>query len=253
MDTQREYTQDDFYAVKYANQDWLNQRRKDAKELLDRVSELNLFNKDSKVLDVGCGSGDFGIEVIERYGCEVHGIDLNEVGIVRSNELGMKAQIADLDKPWPYEDNTFDVISGAEIIEHVLNTDHFIQESFRTLKPDGRLIIQTPNLACWFNRLIFLFGYQPFFTEVSTKDKTVGLDFTRNLTPTREPVGHIRVFTLKALHGLLKMYNFEPVLTKGETVYYLPWYMDVVDSLMSKIPSLATDMTVVSKKISKSA
>jgi 2-polyprenyl-3-methyl-5-hydroxy-6-metoxy-1,4-benzoquinol methylase len=248
MDTQKEYTQDNFYAKKYSNDDWLNQRRKDAKELLDRIAELQLFDKKTKVLDVGSGSGDYCIEVMERYGSEVHGMDLNETGIKRSQEMGVRAVIADLDKHWPYEDGTFDVVSGAEIIEHVLNPDNFIREAYRVLKPEGTLIVQTPNLACWFNRIIFLAGYQPFFTEVSTKDKTIGLSFTRNLTPIREPVGHLRVFTLAALKELLALYNFEPNLIKGETVHYLPWYMDIIDKVMSKIPSLATDITVAAKK-----
>lgn len=245
---QKKYTQDDFYSDKYSDENWLNQRKKDAVDLLDRVSPLITFTKESVVLDVGSGSGDFGDVLIKKHGSIVHGIDLNEVGVNRAREVGMDAKLADLDQKWPYPDKFFDVVSGAEIIEHVLDPDHLVLEAHRTLKDDGYLIIQTPNLACWFNRIIFLAGYQPFFTEVSTKDKTVGLSLTKNLTPIRDPVGHIRVFTLKALKDLLELHGFKTELITGETVHYLPWYMDIIDSVMSKIPSLATDITIVAKK-----
>jgi len=100
-----------------------------------------------------------------------------------------------------------------------------LKEAFRVLKTDGYLVITTPNLAAWFNRLIFLFGYQPFFLEPSTKDKTVGLGFTRRLMPNRKPVGHIRCFTLKALKDILVLHGYKIVLVKGNTGYYLPNFM----------------------------
>ncbi|GIW59910.1 MAG: hypothetical protein KatS3mg087_0976 [Patescibacteria group bacterium] len=248
MQKKQQITQDNFYSEKYANSAWLNQREKDAHELLTRISSQDLFQSTTKVLDVGCGSGDLGKVLLQKYQCEVHGIDLNQVGIDRANQLGMHAQLADLDERWPYPDHTFDVVTAAEIIEHVLNTDNFLQEAFRVLKPGGSLVIMTPNLTCWFNRIIFLAGYQPFFTEVSTIDKTIGLSFTRNLTDVRAPVGHIRVFAYRALIELLQYHKFQISFRKGATVYYLPWYMDFFDYFFSKIPSLCTDITVVAKK-----
>ena len=115
-------------------------------------------------------------------------------------------------------------------------------------KKGGLFIITTPNLASWFNRIIFLFGFQPFYTEISIKDKTLGLKFTRGLTKNRETVGHIRVFTLKGLIDLLEYYKFKIVSIKGGSIYYLPSFMKPFDNFFSRFPSLAGDLMVVAIK-----
>ena len=53
------------------------------------------------------------------------------------------------------------------MIEHLYNPDHMLEECRRVLKPGGLLIISTPNLQAWYNRILFLFGVQPIFYEVS--------------------------------------------------------------------------------------
>ena len=49
---------------------------------------------------------------------------------------------------FPYEDNTFDVVLYCEIIEHLLmNPVHTLREIHRVLKPNGKLVVTTPNVA----------------------------------------------------------------------------------------------------------
>jgi SAM-dependent methyltransferase len=239
---------DNFYNEKYNDSAWLAQREKDAKGLLRKIKGLNCFQKESTVLDVGCGSGELGREIGRQFGSRVAGIDRNEIAISRARENGLEATKGDLDGPWPYLDSSFDVIIGAEIIEHVVNPDNLLREAHRLLKPSGYLVLTTPNLGAWFNRIIFLFGYQPFFAEVSTVDKTIGLSFTRRLTPNRQPVGHIRCFTLKALREIVLFYGFKIILVRGSAVYYLPRYMKIFDRLFKFFPSLSADILLVAKK-----
>lgn len=249
MNETKDYTSDAFYSEKYDEADWREQRAKDARYLIDQVREINPFLKGEKVLDAGCGSGDLGVELIKQFQSKCYGMELNDVAIQHANDRGVKAQKVDLDGKWSYDDEFFDVVTGTEIIEHVINPDHFILEAKRVLKPGGLLILSTPNIAAWFNRVIFLFGYQPFFTEVSTVDKTIGLSFTRKLTPNRKPMGHIRCFTLKALKEILELHGFEIVLVKGNEVYYLPKYMNLFDKFFKFFPGFASDVTVVGRKI----
>ncbi len=54
-----------------------------------------------------------------------------------------------------------------EVIEHLYNSDLVISEIYRILKRNGILILSTPNLASWINRLVLLLGYQPFSHDVS--------------------------------------------------------------------------------------
>jgi 2-polyprenyl-3-methyl-5-hydroxy-6-metoxy-1,4-benzoquinol methylase len=59
----------------------------------------------------------------------------------------------------PYPDKCFDVVLATEIIEHLpFNPYHMLREAFRVLRPQGRLILSTPNLAKLDNLLHFALG-----------------------------------------------------------------------------------------------
>src|SRR3989344_5745663 len=133
-------------------------------------------------------------------------IALNEIG-VGLTRARIKAKFGDAEKKWDYPDGYFDIVIMSHIIEHVVNPDHLLSEARRVLKRKGLVIINTPNLAAWFNRILLLFGFQPFFTEVSSLDKTLGLKFTRKLTPYTNPLGHLRVFTGGALKDIMEMHG----------------------------------------------
>ncbi len=243
----KKYISDQFYINKYAKKDWRDQRNKQFLYYLKRLSKLNLFKNGEKVLDVGCGSGELSKLVKESYKMDPTGVEINKVALAQARKKGIKALFADLEKNWPFQNNTFNLVIGVEIIEHLVDPDHFIKESKRVLKNNGTLIITTPNLANWFNRILFLFGYQPFFLEASTEDKTVGLNFTRKLTSNRIPVGHIRCFTKKAMTDLLNLHGFKNVQIIGGTVDCLPKFMEPFDLFMSYFPALSSDMIVVAK------
>lgn len=238
-----------FYSSNYSNESWRSLLQNEALLLLERIKNLHLFKKGSSVLDVGCGSGDLGGMIKQKFNASVHGTEINDVAIEKAAKQGILVKHADIEEGWPYKDKQFNVVTATEIIEHVVDPDHVLVEAKRVLKKNGYLVITTPNLSAWFNRIIFLFGYHPFFMEASTVDKTVGLKFTRRLTSNREPVGHIRCFTLRALRDILELHGYKIVLIKGNRGYYFPQPMKTVDVLMSYVPSLSANLTVVAKKI----
>ena len=248
MKLNKDYIADSFYTEKYNDETWLKQMEKVAYSLINRIKDINPIKRGDRILDAGCGSGDLGRVLINKFNSQVYGIDMNKVTIQRAKKTGLKVKMADLDAKWPFENNFFNVVIGSEVIEHVVNPDNFLAETKRVLKKDGLLILTTPNLAAWFNRVIFLFGFQPFFTEVSTIDKTMGLSFTRKLTKNREPLGHIRCFTLRALKDILDLHGFRVILVKGSTVYYFPKFMKPFDYLFSYLPDFSTNLTIVARK-----
>jgi SAM-dependent methyltransferase len=95
------------------------------------------LNRDSVILDYGCGSGRFVKELNEHgfnaFGCDIK-IDTDP------NVPLDKKKIRTIDlNPYrlPFEDNTFDFIYSFSVFEHVQNYSESISELARVLKPDG--------------------------------------------------------------------------------------------------------------------
>jgi len=176
------------------------------------VRELKLLFPSgiNNVLDVGGGIGAT-LYSISQY------VKINNAYImdlytpeyiqkVLHNYKFINATVYDLSKI--FNENFFDAVLLIDVIEHLFDTDKAIAEIRKVLRKDGILVISTPNLSSFVNRLLLLFGYQPLGTEVSTH-KHYGRPQKYNL---REGVaGHIRVFTYKALIEFLKDNGFEVI------------------------------------------
>jgi methionine biosynthesis protein MetW len=197
----------------------------------------------NRFLDVGCGDGSFS-SLLKEFSDEVYGLDISENAVKSANEKSIKAYVVNLDKEdLPFEDNFFDAVFCGEVIEHLYDTDHLLDEIHRVLKPNGFCIITAPNLASWHNRLILLIGFQPYLTEVSLR-YNVG-KFKAKLD---DISGHIRPFTYKSLKELLKLHNFDFQKAFGVSIANdLPFPASLLEKLLSKRPSLALVMILVVK------
>lgn len=121
-----------------------------------KLHKNSLQNK--KVLDIGCGSGEF-IAELQKRGCEVWGVDFDNNLIKIANEK------FNLKRVWAMSFNDFfqksnlprfDVITFFEVIEHLNNPLEFIKNVKKILEPTGKIILSTPsrerllvNLARW--------------------------------------------------------------------------------------------------------
>ena len=219
-----------------------------------QLEVLKIFSryKFNRILDVGCADGNFSILLKEACSAkEVYGIEISEKGVKLARNNGVKAFQLDIDdEDFPFEDNYFDAIFAGQIIEHLYDPDHFLEECYRVLKQNGILVLSTVNLSSLYNRLTLMFGYQPFSTSVSTR-YNVGRPFELS----DEILGdHIRVFTHRALLELLKLYNFKILEVRG-TSSHLPkresFFLKIVkvmDQILSKIPTLSQRVIVVCQK-----
>ena len=111
-----------------------------------------ISKKEGKVLDAAAGYGALSKRLFEM-GYEVYPVDINPSKF-KVKEL--KCLKVDLNKNLPFQDNFFDLVVSVETIEHLKNVWHFIKELHRVLKPNGQLIITTPNITNIFSRLLFL-------------------------------------------------------------------------------------------------
>lgn len=121
---------------------------------IDRVLGAAQLRKGERVLDLGSSQGTFSFHAL-RLGAEPFGIDRNPVILGLGREAARR--IAGIELPLicadalalPFPDKTFDVVINADFIEHTPDEDkkRIFEESFRVLKPAGRGLVYSPNLA----------------------------------------------------------------------------------------------------------
>lgn len=116
-------------------------------EHLVRYKAAQNIVKGKTVLDVACGSG-YGTKLLAKTSKNVIGIDIDKDTIeFAKKNYGAKnidylvGDCTDM----PLEDASFDAVVTFETIEHIKDYNKFIKEIKRVLKPDGLVIISTPN------------------------------------------------------------------------------------------------------------
>lgn len=185
------------------------------------VLELCEPNPEAKLLDCGCRDGEIAMEVAQRIGTrEIWGIEIVETDAAKAKVRGIKVARADLNKPFPFESESFDAVHAANIIEHLCDTDTFLKEVYRVLKRGGYFIVSTCNLAAFHNIFFLLLGRQPPSADVSDEFQ-VGVWSTSMKRNAGGP-NHRRIFTLRALGELLKCHGFEVEKSVGAGFYPLP-------------------------------
>lgn len=111
-------------------------------------------------VDLGCGAGEFS-QTIKRLVKNLTCVDFSAKYVDRLNRIGLKAIQANLNQPLKIKSSQFDLAVSLEVIEHLTNHELFLREIHRILKPNGWLIISTPNIAWWGYRLFALLGKPP--------------------------------------------------------------------------------------------
>lgn len=207
-----------------------------------RIQSLWLQDKRTQsrmsLLDVGCGgaSGTAHILSLNDH-IDAIGVDISLKSLERVRHDRMHVLCAELDGvSLPFKSNSFDIVVVDEVIEHLCNTDCVLREIRRVLVPGGTLLISTPNLASWFNRLMLLFGLLPAFAEVSY-EKIYG-------RPGRDVVGHLRLFTFRALTEMLTDHGFVVRRARGTWFSALKGLTHHIDRVMSRFPRLAADIVI---------
>jgi ubiquinone/menaquinone biosynthesis C-methylase UbiE len=99
-------------------------------------------------LEIGCGSGRYALRVAEELGCSVIGLDINAHGILTANELARSRNLnalvrfeqCDVSGKLPFSGESFDAVFSNDVLCHVPGRAFVLQELFRVLKPNGRLL-----------------------------------------------------------------------------------------------------------------
>lgn len=126
-------------------------RRRHLLEIIGRVHKLH-------ILDVGCATGYFG-SILKHQDNQVTGIDISSSAITIAKKVLDQAFCINLETKKIPGRERFDLIICSEVIEHLFDPQAVIKKLLTRLKPKGRLIITTPNISFWRNRLTFLLGH----------------------------------------------------------------------------------------------
>lgn len=111
------------------------------------IEEAKIGTKDTPVLDLGCGRGEW-LELLQEAGYVAKGIDINSILIEQSVSKGLEAIEADAIvylQSLPNE--SLGAVTGFHIIEHLplAILIGLLRETYRVLKPGGIAIFETPN------------------------------------------------------------------------------------------------------------
>lgn len=97
------------------------------------------------LLDIGCGNGHLLVSM-KRKGWNAFGIDIDRVAIGVARKHGLKNLVVGNLDQCCFRCEFFDFIIVHHVIEHIRDPVSFIHTAYRLLKPNGYLMIVTPNL-----------------------------------------------------------------------------------------------------------
>lgn len=116
--------------------------RRHSSRLRSTLALVNALQVTS-ILDVGSGGGIFLLLVPPTW--RRMAVD-SPSNAKLAKKQGLDSLGLDLeDEDFPLEDNSFELVTLLEVIEHIRNKEHVISEIYRVLKPNGILIVTTPD------------------------------------------------------------------------------------------------------------
>lgn len=156
-------------------------------QLISYLIKRFKIKKKYKILDSGCGRGDFALAFAEA-GLDVTGIDYtdnlgNEKLFSRLGGINLE------EDSLPFKDNSFDIVFSKSVLEHIHKPEKYLSEIYRVLKPGGKLILLVPD---WQTQMYI------FYDDYS----------------------HVQPYTRRGIEDTLKIFGFEDV--SAEIFYQLP-------------------------------
>lgn len=142
--------------------------------LMKRTSELN----NARLLDVGANTGVF-LQEYKTYSGNIQGIEPSEEAAATAKKLfGHNVENAVIGDAH-LDDNTFDIITMWDVIEHLYDPRNDLETLFEKLKPGGVIFISTHDVSDWFAKVMGehypAYMYQHFF-HFSHKTLTLMLE-----------------------------------------------------------------------------
>lgn len=145
---------------------------------------LGMIPRGARVLDVGCGVGDFSAQVRDRLDASVTGIEPDAARAAESRRRGLTVSEQVLGQQPEGALGEFDVVLYMDVLEHLADPGAELQAARAVLAPGGAVIASIPNVAHWSVRMDLLRGRFDY-ARYGIMDAT-----------------HLRWFTARTVHAL---------------------------------------------------
>lgn len=160
---------------------------------------MKTYKSKGRLLDIGCSAGFF-LKVARDYGWETCGLEISkDTATIAQQRYGLRVIINTLDES-TFVQNSFDVVTLWDVLEHVDNPKKMLSVVNRILKDDGLILISTPNI-------------DGLFPQLSYKVARIMKHW-----PHPEPPRHLFQFSRRTLHRLLALTGFTLVEVHDERI-----------------------------------
>lgn len=186
------------------------------------------------ILDCGAGAGQ-SYDILSRQikfdKTTYFGIERDESSAKIGRTNGLNIITNDLNKRIHFEDQHFDCIFALSVLEHLLYPCRFLKESVRTLKPNGKLVLLTPNISTYFTIALLITGKMPSSgphpdsDELIKKEEVIKVsrdDFKTDADADEPMHRHLIVFSFRVMRTYLSMIGFKNVQGYGFGLYPFP-------------------------------
>ena len=110
-----------------------------------RAARTTVPSGGARILDVGCGPATV-LGLLKEKGFDVSGVDLSaRAAEIAARDFGIDVAVGSVQEA-NFPSDEFDVVVLLHVLEHVPNPRDVLTEIFRILKPNGRVVLQVPNI-----------------------------------------------------------------------------------------------------------
>lgn len=160
----------------------------------------DIIRKDNKVLEVGCGIGNF-LQKLEENNIECCGLELNNEAVKLCTQKKLTVFNELLENHVQTHSNVYDIVCSFQVLEHISEPRSFIESCINAAKVGGKIIFGVPNN----NPYIF------------KRDKY----HTLNLPP-----HHMGLWSVEAFQNLPKFFNIKTLDVRIEELFNKGYYLN---------------------------
>jgi SAM-dependent methyltransferase len=143
-----------FYSGFYLSEDELSPPEFVNARLEEITAEFSSYRQGNRLLDIGCGAGNL-LAAARKNGWNAQGLDVSASAVKHVRDLGFQVYEGELhDAAFPSQH--FDVVTAAELLEHLIDPKPLLQEVARILRPGGLFWTTTPHARGLSGRILGL-------------------------------------------------------------------------------------------------